>query len=672
MSKTVDGSSETTATPYHEHAMLKHLRRQAMILKVLIGENTPSDESVNELADKLETSLFTPTERKNEGEPDPKLNFYPPFLVPECLALHFPFFLSLPIPMSCKANRVGTSTYRIWLEETNLPLKFPDPCSTRWSDVLGKVDTIADLKNNQKFALLKDDSSRLSWFKSKALQMQTFAYPSIGLPPAVQKLLVTEYIGEAQTPNELDTNYTFSITDEHITELTGEKNVKLVRDKISYGITQSALLYTMKRFFCHPSVVKGLQESLHYTFGHGFVKVIQLLTDCNLSEFVTFHGLTHRNRLNNNSLHLQLDGVDKIDYIVDTIYLFLVFTWQTAMDIWQQVMDEKTLEQLKQALEAAKDIIIDAPNSLKIGEKISSIIFPDVMLQALTTNLPDFVSQTQLQNFRSFICIKSGVPQGICPLLPSDVVPLTYFESHPVLWGHVFLLRQAAFLLNHGNYMIDVEPPYVLSTCFCECNLCSPHRMPCYNLHLMQEIQTIGKFNFQGPPDENGETKTLQLSPQTFANAYLKHFVPTDFHYSTVIHYKKHRDAFNGPMSACVLKDSKLLAMLRETQIRREKELLKRGGGLYLDPETGEPLSVTATPFNSDSEDDGENIQTNAIIQPSTPRQREKLALPTIPEHPTPKGNRRSTHGRGGRGRRIHERRSKSEQQPSPSSKEEA
>lgn len=593
-----------------EDTLSKHLNRQAKILKTIVGEEIDVAD-VTQLGSMLAESLFTPKERKTDGDPDPRLNYYPPFLTPECLALHFPFFLNLPIPLSCKANRSGTPMLDDFWGITNLPDQVPDPEACSWNDSLGNVLPMAELKRNQKFALLTEDSSRVSWFKAKATDQSSFAYPCTALPPPLQKLLIELLVGKPQEPNQLEQAYEPALTDDFIHQVCGSQDPNLVRQRMLQAVTTVTSLECMRRMFLRPGVIKNIQESLHYTFHHGFVKMVQLLTNCNLSEFVTYHGLTHRNRLNNCELHNQLTGTDRDDYMCDSIYLFLLLTWQTAMDIWQQTLDEPTLLGVKKALTADLPNIIQAPSAAECGKRIVDQIFPDIMQEAFRANLPDFINQAQLSNFRTFICMKSGIPQSICPMLPSDAVPLTYEEAHPVLWPHVFLLRLSAFLLNHGCYRQREERPHI-SSCLCDCNLCSPHRMPCYNPHLLQEMLTINKFEFQTPPDSAGNCRTIKLSPQVFANAYLQKFCERDYFFDSVTLYSTDRAKFKGELTAAVVKNEKLLALLRETQVRREMELLKRGGGVYLDPDTGEPLTAPA----GDSAEDGEVTTTKALQAP--------------------------------------------------------
>ncbi|AAA73916.1 100K [Ovine adenovirus 7] len=582
----------------------KHLERQIKICKALTSKL--SNWNIGTL---LENLLFCPDERQSSGDPDPKLNFYPPFLIPECLALHYPFFLTTPIPLSCKANKIGTNTYRKWMNNQVLDLQIPSLENCKWDDSLGNVDLIEELKENQKLVLVKQDHERNIWFKSKCKQLQSFSYPSLSLPPVLQQVLIESLIGISQDPNNFDKNYEPAITLEKLQHVNCDQDLKQVQQKVSSAATYGILLKCIQTLFSDKLFIQNCQESLHYTFNHGYVKLLQFLTNVSLSEFVTFHGLTHRNRLNNPQQHTQLATEDKIDYIIDTVYLFLVFTWQTAMDIWNQTLDDKTINIIKEELNQNFEKIVKAESVDEVSEILKSIIFPELMLRAFCSNLPDFINQSQISNFRNFICIKSGIPQSICPLLPSDLIPLTFLESHPILWSHVMLLNLASFLVNQGNYLHEPEKPLNISSVYCNCNLCSPQRMPCYNSSLMQEILTIDKFEFTN----SDKTKQLKLTLQTFANAYLNKFNSAEFYHDQVLFYKNCKSKFSNQLTACVIKDEKLLAKIAEIQITREKELLKRGKGIYLDPETGEILN------NGEAISSSENFQ----------RQRTSYALPS-------------------------------------------
>lgn len=576
-----DGKRTEDKTEVHLSALDKHLQRQANILKSLniTEEKLVHVASAGEI---FEKELFTPEERKESGESDPRMNFYPPFLIPECLALHYPFFLTTAIPASCKANRVGDDTYLNFLQLETIDPQFPNPMDP-WDDSLGNVDLIADLKENQKLALLNSDYSRLQWVKNKCLEKVTYCYPALALPPALQRVVMDVLVGQAASPNELD-KISMAYTDSLLEEYTAEERKK-IRERIGAAATIGVPLLAMQNLFQHPTVIKNCQEALHYMFMHGFVRLIHMLTDVSLSDFVTYHGLTYRNRLNNPVQHLQVEGDDRTDYVIDTIYLYLVFCWQTAMDVWGQTLNEETLTSIKDRLLFIKTDLINMTYR-QICEAIEKIVFPSLLRETLVVNIPDFVNQTQIGNFRQFINCRSNIPQSICPTLPTDFIPIEYSRSHPILWSHVFLLRHATFLTNHGCYLNYVKEAGI-STSLCECNLCSPHRMPCYNPHLQNEIMTIGNVQVQGPESE----KTFSVTPQVFANAYLKVFHPSDFFAHEVKYYRNTPHAFKVPMSPCVIRDQKLLALLRETIVKRESELLKRGTGVYLDPQSGELLS---------------------------------------------------------------------------------
>lgn len=626
---------------YDESLMSKHLDRQSYVLSKILSENKdPVPESLADLGAKLESSLFTPSQRPQNQDPDPRLNFFPPFLTPECLALHYPFFMNLPIPRSCKANRTQSKILDEMLRVQTPVTYLPDPTKVQWNDDIGKASLMFDLKENQKFALLKDDSVRLQWFKTKALNMKTFAYPCVALPPAVQRMLVEVFIGKSQMPNALE-KYEVAVDDTLLASIWGKSKLKEAREAISIAVTQYVLLRCMQRFFSDRQTIINIQESLHYMFGHGFVRMIKILTDTDLSEFVTYHGLTHRNRLNNCRLQEQLEDGDRRDYILDTIYLFLVFTWQTAMDIWQQTLDEATITRLGELLLRQRNKILRNKSVFKMSNAICDIVYPEVVHKTFTTNLPDFVSQAQINNFRLFILSKSGVPQCVVPMMPSDVVPCAFEEAHPVLWSHVMLLRSASFLKNHGCYeRPSNELTDGISDVLCECNLCSPHRMPAYNTPLLQEITSINKINLQ-QLDSKGHEKQFSLTPQSFANNYIKKVPQKDFFHDKVCLYKDEPEQFTEPMEACVIKSAKLLALFKESEIRREQELLKRGRGVYLDPQTGEELNAKASKAIArdikrgiEHDGSGENLQTD------NERQRSRDAVATAPTAP-PRRHRR-------------------------------
>ncbi|ABA47241.1 100K [Snake adenovirus 1] len=579
-----------------QNLLSKHLERQVKILQS-ICKNDSEACNLLDLGYILEKNLFAPADsRKADSGPDPQLNFFPPFLTPECLALHYPFFLTTSIPPSCKGNRSGTDTYSQFCSRSSCLEDIPDP--SEWDDSLGNVSLMAELKENQKLAPLEEDSPRTTAVdESKCSSKQSYSYPALTFPPQVQKILFDYLIGESQDPNDLDSEYKLAFTDEDLPQ-EGQAEKTKQRETLGAVATFGAVLLSIQRLFTHPVVIKNTQESLHYTFLHGFVRMVHLLTEVNLSEFVTFHGLTHRNRLNNPVQHRQLEGADRFDYILDTIYLYLVFAWQTAMDIWSQTIDEETERNLRERVKSLKPELAGA-NYAEACSLVSNTVFPPLLREALVVNIPDFVNQTQLANFRLFINNKSNVPASVCPALPSDFIPLTYEESHPVLWAHVMLLRLAAFLLNHGQY-VQAPDESSISLPLCDCNLCAPHRMPCYNPMLLNEILSIGKFEVRGPDTEG---KGFSLTPQVFANAYMEKFYSEDFHPHQVVLYKDDKAQFKTEPTAAVIREPKLLALIRESQTRREKSILKRGGGRYLDPQTGEVLGESSHGIGEELQD---------------------------------------------------------------------
>lgn len=519
----------------------------------------------------VEEWVFTPRDRPRNApgetfvEADPKFNFFPPFLTPECLATHHPFFTTMPIPLSCKANCLGTEDFDRWAYRCTLPEEFPSDFDA-WDDGIGSADTISDLKENQKFALLRDDNGRARWFKAKAEGMRFWCYPIVSIPPSIGKLILETLVDCAERASE--------------DKVPTAKRIAV--QVSSVGVTNKIL----KSIFERKWFVKNCQESLHYCFSHGFVKLVKMLTDTDLSSYVTYHGLTYRNRLNNSGLHTAIDDKeDKFDYLVDTIYLYLILTWQTAMNVWQQSIDENYIEALKRALieEAVEPLLRgDYEETCRIVAEL--VTGGDALERALENSLPDFINQNQITNFRTFVCSKSGVPQSICPILPTDCVPLRYERAPPVLWSHVYMINMASFLCNHGDYMRSVPENPVITTCLCECNLCSPHKMPCYNTHLEDEILALDKMTLS---DGN---KTATVGVEDFCNCLIRMNHVDDYYHDAINFYRDDPDMFSGTKPS-IFKNKKLLSILKELKAKKEAELLKRGQGIYLNPSTGDPLT---------------------------------------------------------------------------------
>ncbi|QOJ53952.1 100K protein [Barthadenovirus mellis] len=573
------------------------------------ADDSGLEERVWRISEAYEKALFfprraykpsAPRDDPHSSDDDPRFNFYPPFLFPERIASHFPFFNTLPVHATCKLNtcfcegaKEGSSVVARAGDGDNASTVVTDP-SGLWnrrepaSDPPERCD--ADAWNDEprwsakdllydrpsaedtRLPLLRTDSARAGWVKSKSCDMKYFAFPSVGLPPLFRQVLLEKLVGDS---------------DGGAHERSNEK-----KRQLAYASTIGVTMSCLRRFFRHPVVVKNAQESLHYAFRHGYVRLLYMLTDKDLSDFVTFHGVTYRNRLNNAGLLNALTSEDdRFDYVVDTIYLFLILTWQTAMDIWQQTFDDDTKGHLLAALNDRLPDLIAADNVKTCSDILADILFPDVVLTTFAHSLPDFINQSQIDNFRGFVCAKSGIPRSIVPVLPSDLVPPRYEWACPPLWPHVFLLQTAAFLTVHGDYLKRLPDDVSTATCLCDCNLCSPRRMPCYNPLLQQEIALVGSFQLVRPDAETGEgTKGAKLTPETFANAYLRLVVAEDFAVDRVRHYVSEPEAFARPLEAAVIKDAKLLATLTEIHTRRDAEMLKRGAGIYLDPESGKVL----------------------------------------------------------------------------------
>lgn len=123
----------------------------------------------------------------------------------------------------------------------------------------------------------------------------------------------------------------------------------------------------------------------------------------------------------------------------------------------------------------------------------------------------------------------------------------------------------------------------VISTCLCECNLCSPHKMPCYNHHLEDEILTIDKLSLS-----NGN-KTATVGVEEFCNSLLR-ISSGDFYHDSIKFFKDNPTLFDETKPN-LFKNKKLLSVLKELKAKKEAELLRRGQGVYINPYTGEVIS---------------------------------------------------------------------------------
>lgn len=113
-----DGKESVPVSPLTEadylggedDVLLKHVLRQSTIVQEAFKDYSGFPLTVEELSRTYEANLFSPRvppKKQANGtcEPNPRLNFYPVFAVPEALATYHIFFKNQRIPLSCRANR---------------------------------------------------------------------------------------------------------------------------------------------------------------------------------------------------------------------------------------------------------------------------------------------------------------------------------------------------------------------------------------------------------------------------------------------------------------------------------------------------------------------------------------------------------------------------------------
>ncbi|ALB78149.1 100K protein [Chinstrap penguin adenovirus 2] len=591
-----------------------HLRRQALLCQLALSKKYKYlPESISEIAEAFEDYIFNPDCKSDRMQQEARFNFYPPFALPERIATYSSFFQIVSVPLSCAANRTGTKKY-VHLKNKSkfdfLP-KFDSDLFVI-ADTLGSEVTATDsLPRKSRLVNLKADYSRLVIVKEKLGHVTQFAYPALNLPPKLFKLLVTVLYKPIQQGDENEADIEYVYTDEVLTSILNQMFIDLKDNELTTMINDfrknllRALQYVlplklMQMLFRHAGFVKKMQEILHYTFHHGFIKLVSHITGQNLSKYITFHSMTYENNNNNAHLHSTLDLNDGEDYMIDTIFLFLTITWQTAMGIWQQNLNEQNLNQLLKLLKAKGPVLVLCRDADSMADMLAEWVSDDGMLmQIFQQALPDFTSQAQINNFRTFIMSRSNIVSCMVPAVVKDFVPIDFKECPPILWPQVYLLQITYFLYNHGDYQqiffcTDPETKCAENEVFCNCNLCSPHRTPMFNSALHNEILAIGTFDFYVPSkDANSSGERITLSAGMWANKFLDHFVPKDFHPFEVIKYLDYPERFKEQPTACIITKPEILSTLRDIKKKREKFLLEKGSGIYLDPETGDNLSDT-------------------------------------------------------------------------------
>lgn len=592
--------------------LLTHLRRQARLLAESLQERSEIPLSARELSLCFERNLFAPAvaprqQENGTAEANPRLNFYPCFTVPETLATYHIFFSNYRVPLSCKANRArADATLRLQSGDT-IPDYETVESVARIFEGLGDEEVSDNTLQNKDSALveLKGDCPRLAVLK-RSVTVSHFAYPAISLPPKVMKtvihtLITRESQGHATSDDIEESEGKPAISDAQLRrwcKLSTAAELEAKRKSMTGVTLITVQLEAMRRFFTLPAVIRKIGESLHYAFGRGYVKLASQVANVQLSNLVSYMGVLHENRLGQSSLHLTLQGQARRDYVRDHVFLFLIYTWQTAMGTWQQCMQEKNTKQLASLLRRASRSLWSEGDERLAAVGLCDIVFPPAVFKAVAEGLPDLVSQSMMQNFRNFILERSGLLPSMCCALPSDFVPLTFKESPPTLWCYVYLLRLANYFMHLFDLCSEVEGEGALQ-CYCRCNLCAPHRCLATNPSLFNEMQLIGSFELQRPDGQGG----LKLTGSKWASALLRKFEERDFHPHKIQFYEDECTPSSVPPTACVINNDAILCELHEIKKAREQFLLKKGRGVYLDPDTGEELNV---PLSAEPDAPGE------------------------------------------------------------------
>lgn len=592
---------ETTVNDTVPH-IRKHFERQAMMLMGALKDKLESvqDEpiSVEAIQFQLERFIFNPPKSIPPDHVEVRYNFYPPFSLPKSICNYHIFSMTAPIPKSCKANRYGTQLFEK-VRHTDYFKTLPKwRTGVEIDDGLGsEAVPVGELDENIKMIPLENDISRMQWAKGRASHILFFSYPSLHMPPKLSKMLMEQLIQPIVEENNKMEEAEMSVSDEEIAYILDSDGkmppselanaIKKRRNIVAMGVRYCVELELMQRIFRDPSMVKKCQEALHHTFHHGYVRLVRDVAKVNLSNFITFHGCTYNNPLNNAIMAHLLEGTDKEDYIVDSIYLFLVIAWQTAMGMWQQAIDDETVKVYTEAFRLQRRIIYSLTNPNEVANYIVNLLMDgDRLAEEMRKALPNFTSLSQISSFRQFMLERSNIPSFAAPFLPSDFVPLTFKQAQPILWSQVYLMHIAYYLMNHGGYLWESESESQLQRAYCPCNLCSPHRMPQDNVALHNEILAINTFEIK-----SAEGKSFTLTPELWTNAYLDVFVPAEFHPFSVIHYTDHQSSFKTSPKGCVTSSPEIFSLIRQIQENREEFLLQKGKGVYKDPKTGDVIS---------------------------------------------------------------------------------
>lgn len=611
-----DEETEAAQAEYmSEDALHLHIKRQANILLESLTEALEVPTTVAELSAAYERNLFCPKKLPKKQEngtlpPNPRLNFYPTFITPETLATYHLFFQNQKIPLSCKINRPKANEALHLKRGSRLPV-FPTVEEVkRIFEGLGdeEVSKNALPRDNSHLVELEHDGPRAAVLKRNTA-LTHFAYPAVNLPPKVMSCVMSSLVMkqvEAKTEegreDEEENEPAEVVSDAEIMRWLGlkgtpqeiESEVQERRKTMMAVLLVSVTLHSIKRFFTTPSMIKKIGETLHYMFHHGYIKQAIKVSNVDLTNIVSYMGILHENRVGHSTLHQNLTGNNRLDYVRDTIFLWLVYTWQTAMGVWQQCMETSNLKELEKLLARAKRQLWSGFDESTIAAELSELIFPHELVRTLQNGLPDLTHQSMMQYFRDFVLERSGILPAMCTALPTDFVPLQYKECPPPLWAYTYFLQLANYFMYHNDLQADSSGEGLLE-CYCRCNLCTPHRCVATNTALLNEVQSIGTFELQGPPGEDGALPApLKLTSGAWTNAYLRKFESADYHPYKIQYYEDQKSPQSkAELTACVITQSQILAQLQNIRKAREKFLLKKGHGVYLDPQTGEELNTS-------------------------------------------------------------------------------
>lgn len=641
-------------------ALFKHVERQSRILKDCLADRLEVPTTVSELSLEYERALFSPKvpPKKQENgtcEANPRLNFYPTFMLPETLATYHIFFFNHKIPLSCRANRPQADQQLLLTTGASLP---EYPTTDRVSKIfegLGSEESVGShsLEEKQDSALveLRNDSPRLAVIK-RSTALTHFAYPAINLPPKVMNCVMEELIvkkleqikeGEAGADGGLPT-----VSDVELAKWLGTADAAALEDRrktMMAVVLVTTQLECMRRFFTTNQMIRKMGETLHYAFRHGYVKQACKISGVELPNLVSYMGILHENRLGQHVLHNTLKEEARRDYIRDTVFLMLVYTWQTGMGVWQQCLEVENVKELGKLLKRKKRMLWSGFDERTIAGDLADLIFPGKLLETLQSALPDFTSQSMMQNFRSFILERSGILPAFCNALPTDFVPIHFKECPPPLWGYCYLFHLANYFMFHTDIAYNFEGEGLFD-CYCRCNLCTPHRCLATNTPLLNEVQAIGTFELQRPPNADGSLPPpLKLTAGAWTSAFLRKFEAADYHPDTIKFYEDQSKPPKVEPSACIITQSAILAQLQDIKKEREKFLLKKGHGVYLDPQTGEELN-TSEP----------SVSHNAASQKARTAHVSKFDKPQTEEAPRQIGPGAPSHSRGGHPGESHRR----------------